>query len=141
VTAVIADERLRELPSALWIKPGFRPVFRSGELPIDFRVAVEGHKAGIGPHRVLLLQSDLRRLLRRLVTTRGRPDVEVQFRAWLARKIDEFAGLKPPRKKRIWIEAQNVFGPELPFRSFERIWTATVPAGWRRAQRAGPAAG
>jgi hypothetical protein len=142
VKAVVAreDRRLRDVPAALWIRPGMRAVFRTGELPVEFCVAIEGHKAGTGRRSVLLLGSDLRRLLRRMATTRGRPDVEVQFRAWLARKIDEFAGARPPRKKRIWVEAQGVFGPELPFHSFERIWTAMVPAAWRRQKRAGPAA-
>jgi hypothetical protein len=141
VKAVVTreDGKLRDIPSSLWIRPGIRTVFRAGVLPIDFCVAVEGHKADTGRHWVLLLESDLRRLLRRLPTTRGRPDVEVQFRAWLSGKIDEFAGAEPPRKKRVWVEAQGVFGPGLPFRSFERIWTAMVPAAWRRAKRAGPA--
>jgi hypothetical protein len=141
VKAVIAreDGKLRDLPAALWIRPGIRAVFRSGELPTEFCIAVEGHKADTGKRWVLLLESDLRRLLRRLATTRGRPDVEVQFRAWLARKIDEFAGAQPPQKKRVWVEAQGVFGPGLPFRSFERIWTAMVPSTWRLPKGAGPA--
>ncbi len=142
VKAVVAreDGRTRDFPPQLWIRPGIRAVFRSGELPIDFRIAIEGHKADAGKHWVLLLESDLRRLLRRVGSTRGRPDVEVQFRAWLARKIDAVAGAaEPPRKKRVWIEAQGVFGPELPFRSFERIWTSTVPATWRQPRGAASA--
>lgn len=140
VKAVAAreDGTLRDIPSAFWIRPGMRAAFRFGELPTEFRLAIGGHKAGAGRQWVLLLESDVKRLLRRLATTRRRPDIEVQFRAWLAGKIDEFAGATPPRKKRIWVEAQGVFGPELPFRSFERIWTATVPAAWQRP-KAGPA--
>ncbi len=143
VKAVVAreDGKIRDFSPSLWIRPGMRAVFRSGELPIDFRVAIEGHKADTGKRWVLLLESDLRRLLRRLGSTRGRPDVEVQFRAWLARKIEEVAGAEPPRKKRLWIEAQGAFGPELPFRSFERIWTAMVPATWRQRREARPATG
>jgi hypothetical protein len=141
VKAAVAreDGGLHDFPPALWMRPGIRAVFRSGELPVDFRTAVEGHRAGSGRRRILLLESDLRRLLRRLGTTRGRPDVEAQFGAWLARKIDEVAGAEPPQKKRLWVEARGLFGPELPFRSFERIWAATVPANWRRLRGAGPA--
>lgn len=141
VKAVVAREEggIRDFASSLWTKPGMRAVFRSGELPVEFRVAVEGHKAETGRRWVLLLESDLRRLLRRLATTRGRPDVEAQFRTWLTGKIDAFAGAETPRKKRLWVEAQGVFGSELPYRSFERIWTATVPATWRQPRGAGPA--
>jgi hypothetical protein len=50
VKAVIAreDGRLRDLPAALWIRPGIRAVFRSGELPTEFCIAVEVHKADTG---------------------------------------------------------------------------------------------
>ncbi len=136
VKAVVAreDGRLHDFPPSLWIRPGIRAAFRSGELPIDFRTAIEGHRVDSSKRWILLLDSDLRRLLRRLGTTRGRPDVEVQFRAWLVGKIDQAAGAEPPRKKRLWREAQGLFGAALPFRSFERIWTEAVPATWRRAK-------
>jgi hypothetical protein len=141
VKAVVAREVgvLRDFPPSLWIRPGIRAVFRSGELPIDFCTAVEGHHADRSKRWILLLEADLRRLLRRLPTTRGRPDVEAQLGAWLAGKIDEFAGREPPRKKRLWVEARRLFGAELPFKSFERIWTALVPANWRRPGGAAPA--
>lgn len=132
------DGRLHDFPPSLWIRPGIRAAFRSGELPIDLRTAIEGHRADGSKRWILLLEADLRRLLRRLGTTRGRPDVEVQLRAWLARKIDEAAGAEPPRKKRVWLEAQGLFGSALPFRSFERIWTESAPATWRRAKAARP---
>jgi hypothetical protein len=130
------DGTIRDCPPSFWIKPEMRSAFRSGELPTGLRVALKGHKADIGKCRVLVLESDLRRLVRRLKSTRGRPDVEIQFRSWLARKVDEVAAMSPPQKKRLWVEAQSVFKSELPFRSFERIWAATVPATWRRSKGA-----
>jgi len=50
VTAVVASEdgRLRDFPPSLWIRPGIRASLRSGELPVEFRVAIEGHKAETG---------------------------------------------------------------------------------------------
>lgn len=133
VKAVIARENgeIHPCPPFLWTRPGIRAVFRSGELPVQFRVALEGHitgETGEGRRWVLLPESDVRRLLGALAT--APTDVEAEFRAWLAAKIAESAGKELPTRKRIWMEAQAVFGSRLPYRSFQRIWTATAPKEW-----------
>lgn len=141
VKAVAAREGgdIRDFPSALWIRPGIRAVFRSGELPVDFRVAVEGHREDAGKRWILVSELELRRLLSALAAGPEVADVEAEFRAWLATKVNERADRTPLRKKQTWIEAQGAFGSRLPYRSFEQIWTATVPEGWRRPVRGGRA--
>jgi len=146
VKAVVAREggEMHPCPSSLWTHPGIRAVFRSGELPVQLRVALEGHMAGergAGRRWILVPESDVRQLLGALAPEPT--DVEAEFRAWLAAKIDESAGKEHPTKKRIWMEAQGVFGSRLPYRSFQRIWTAMVPKEWRpplRQRQAKPTA-
>lgn len=130
---------LRDFPAALWKRPGIRAVFRSGELPVNFRVAIEGHRADAGTRWILVSELDIHRLLSGRAAGPEVTDVEGEFRAWLATKINERAQEKPLRKKQTWTEAQSAFGSRLPYHSFERIWTATVPEAWRRPIRAGRA--
>ena len=125
LNAVVAreDGEIRPFPSMLWMSPGVRGVFRAGELPVHLRVAIEGHKAG--KRWVLLPRSDLRRHLREA----GPPeaiDVEDEFRAWLTKRIEQSAEGERPSKKQVWTETQAVFGAGLPYRSFNRIWSATA---------------
>jgi hypothetical protein len=138
VKAVTAGEdgHIRDLPAALWMRPGIRAVFGSGKLPINFCVALEGHRADTGKRWVLVSELDLHRSLAALAAAPATADVEAEFGSWLARKIAEHAEGTPLRKRQTWMEAQGVFGARLPFRSFERIWTATVPQTWQRAVRA-----
>lgn len=129
LNAVVAHEDgdIRPFPSMLWMSPGVRDVFRAGELPVHLRVAIEGHKADTGKRWVLLRRSDLRRHLREA----GPPeaiDVEGEFRAWLTKRIEQCAEERPS-KKQLWIETQAVFGARLPYRSFNRIWSATARQG------------
>lgn len=129
----------REFPAALWMRPGIRVVFRSGELPVNFRVAIEGHRADAGKRWILVSETDVHRLLSGVAAASEVTDVEGEFRAWLATQINERAKGMPMRKKQAWMEAQRAFSSRLPYRSFERIWTATVPEAWRRSTRAGRA--
>jgi hypothetical protein len=138
VKAVVARENgeVHPCPLSLWARPGIRAVFRSGELPVHFRVALEGHKTGEtgdGKRWILLPQSDVRQVLGALPPEPA--DVEADFRAWLAARIDASAGKGLPSKKHIWMEAQGAFGSRLPYRSFQRIWAATAPKGWRSPLR------
>jgi hypothetical protein len=124
LNAVVAreDGKISPFPSMLWMSPGVRGVFRAGELPVHLRVAIEGHKAG--KRWVLLPRSDLRRHLQEA----GPPqptDVENEFRAWLTKRIEQCAEERPS-KKQFWIETQAEFGARLPYRSFNRIWSATA---------------
>jgi hypothetical protein len=137
VKSVTAGEgrNIRDFPAALWVQPGIRAAFGSGELPIDFRVALEGHRADAGTRRILVSEADIHRLASGLAAGTGVTDVEGEFRAWLATKINERAEGRPLRKKQAWMEVQGVFGSRLPYRSFERVWTATVPEAWRRPVR------
>jgi hypothetical protein len=125
-------------PPSLWNRPGIRAVFRSGELPVQFRVALEGHltgEPGEGRRWIVVSKPDVRRLLGALAPGREVADVEAEFRTWLTAKVDESAGKEPPSKKRTWAEAQSAFGSRLAYKSFERVWAATVPAEWRRPAR------
>jgi hypothetical protein len=138
VKAVIVGEngKTHPCPSSLWARPGIRAVFRSGELPVQFRVTLEGHlSGGAGEEKrwVLLPKPDIRQLLGVLASEPT--NAEAEFRVWLAAKIDESAGKQRPTKKRIWVEAQGVFGSRLSYRSFQRIWAATIPEAWRSPQR------
>jgi hypothetical protein len=138
VKAVVARENgeIHSCPPSLWTRPGIRAVFRSGELPVQFRIALEGHIAGEtgeGRRWILLPEPDLRRLLGAVAPAPA--DVEAEFRAWLAAKIDKSAGKELPTRKRIWEEAQGIFGSRLPYRSFQRIWAATAPKEWRAPPR------
>jgi hypothetical protein len=138
VKAVIVGEsgQMHPCPSSLWARPGIRAVFRSGELPVQFRVTLEGHRSGeVGEEKrwVLLPKPDIRQLLGALAPEPT--NAEAEFRVWLAAKIDESVGKERPTKKRIWVEAQGVFGSRLPYRSFQRIWAATVPKAWRSPLR------
>ena len=118
------DGEIHPFPSMLWMSPGVRAIFRAGEVPVHLRVALEGHKAGAGKRWVLFPQSDLRRHL----LEAGPPeviDIENEFRAWLAKRIEQCAGERPSGKQ-LWIETQAAFGARLPYRSFNRIWSATT---------------
>jgi hypothetical protein len=127
LNAVVAreDGEIRPFPSMLWMSPGVRGVFRTGELPVHLRVAVGGHKGDTSKRWVLLPRSDLRRHLGEA----GPPeaiDVEDEFRAWLTKRIEQSAERERPSKKQLWMETQAVFGAGLPYRSFNRIWSATA---------------
>ena len=138
VKAVVAREHgeMNAFPSSLWGMPGTRAVFRSGELPVHFRVALEGHKAGAGRHRILLSQSDLHHVLGEAAPLAELPDPEIEFREWLVKKTEQYAKAEPPSRKHIWMEAQTAFGSRLPYRSFSRIWAAVAPEAWKRPVRA-----
>lgn len=136
VKAVVVDElgHSRDFPAALWGRPGIRAVFCQGELPDEFRIALEGHKVGVGSHWVRVLQSDIDQTLTEL--TPGPTDVEGELRAWLAAKIAKRAPGQRVSKNEIWSQAQRAFGSRMPFHAFKRIWSATVPQEWRRPERA-----
>jgi hypothetical protein len=141
VHAVLVSEAgdFHDLPSALWMRPGIRAAFGSGELPVSFRVAVEGHKVDARPRWVMVSEADVHRLLAPLVGGVEERDVESELRAWLEKKIAAHAERPPMRRRQTWMEAQGTFGSRLPYRSFERIWAATIPAAWRRQVRTRPA--
>jgi hypothetical protein len=127
LNAMVVDEdgKTHPFPAMLWTNPGVRAVFRAGELPVHLRVAIEGHKGDTGRRCVLLSGSDLHRHLRKA----GPPeaiDVEGEFRAWLAKRIEQCAEGEFPSKKQLWTETQAQFGASLPYRSFNRIWSATA---------------
>jgi hypothetical protein len=137
VKAVLASEGgdFHDLPAAIWMQPGIRGAFAAGEFPINFRVALEGHKVDARPRWVLVSELDLHRLLAPLIGGVEGGDVEGEVRAWLEKKIAEHAKHPPMRRRQAWMEAKGEFGARLPYRSFERIWTATIPAAWRRPSR------
>ncbi len=139
VKAMIVDElgHSRDFPAPLWGRPGIRAVFRQGELPEEFRIALEGHKAAVGAHWVRVLQSDIDRALAEL--TGGPTDVEAELRAWLAAKIEKRAQGQRVSKNATWSQAQRAFGSRMPFHAFKRIWSATVPQEWRRPEHTGGA--
>jgi hypothetical protein len=138
VKAVVAGEHgeMSAFPSSLWKMPGTRAIFRSGELPVHLRVALEGHKAGAGRRWILLSQSDLHHVLGEAAPLAELPDPEIELREWLAKKIEQYAKAEPPSRKHIWMEAQAAFGSRLSYRSFSRIWSAVAPEAWKRPVRA-----
>jgi hypothetical protein len=137
VKAILVDEHghHRDFPAALWQRPGVRAVFRPGEVPDEFRVAVEGHKIDVSKRWARVSQLDLHRLLSGLVGGPEVSDVEGEFRAWLAAKLEERPRDETLSKNETWAEAQRVFASRMPFHTFERIWAATVPEDWRRPAR------
>jgi hypothetical protein len=141
VKAFVAHEdgEVRAFPPSLWARPGIRAVFRSGGLPVEFRVALEGHKAGAGKRWILISDPGLRSVLERIAARQALSDVGPELRAWLATKVDEASAKEPPVKKRIWLKAQGTFGSRLSYRTFDRVWRETVPATCRRPVRARPA--
>lgn len=138
VKAVVADEcgGIDAFPPSLWARPGIRAAFRSGELPVEVRVALEGHKAGAAKRWILIPELELRGALKRIAERQALSDVGSELHAWLATKIEEVAAEKPPTKKRTWTEAQSAFGTRLSYRTFDQVWRATVPDAWRRSLRA-----
>lgn len=137
VQAVVAreDGEIHDFPPSFWAKRGIRAVFRSGELPVEFRVVLEGHKADAGKRWILIPQVELYSVLKRLAERQALFDTEAELRTWLAAKVHEAAGQKPPLKKRIWTEAQEAVGPALSYRTFDRVWHTTAPEAWRRPVR------
>jgi len=119
------DGVMRPFPSSLWANPDTRAVFRSGELPVHLRVALEGHKAGARKSWVLIPRPALHHLLGEAGAGVALPDIDTEFRAWLRKRIGERAEGKRPSKKQLWTEAQALFGPRLGYRSFNRLWSAT----------------
>jgi hypothetical protein len=144
VEAVIFDEhgRSHDVPAPLWGRPEVRVVFRPGEVPDEFRVAVEGHKIGEGSRWLRVSHLDIDRMLTELAAGPEVTDVAGEFRAWLAAKLRERAEGKPVFQNETWAQAQRAFADRMPFHAFERIWTETVPEEWRhkeRVRRAKPA--
>lgn len=139
--AVAIDEHghSHDVPTALWRRREIRAVFRPGELPDEFRVAVEGHRAGVGSRWVRVSHLDIDRMLTELASGPEVTDVEGEFRTWLAAKVEQPAHGTPVSKSDTWAEAQRIFGARMPYHTFERIWSATVPRAWRRSGRAGRA--
>lgn len=137
--ACAEDGDIHDLPAALWMRPGIRAAFGSGELPVSFRVAVEGHSVDARQRWIMVSELDLHRVLAPLGAGAEAGDVEAEFRSWLEKKITEHTERPPLNRRQTWMEAQGAFGSRLPYRSFERIWTATIPATWRRPARARPA--
>jgi hypothetical protein len=138
VKAVTIDEHghSRDFPAALWSRPGIRAVFRPGQLPDEFRVAVEGHRLAVGSRWVRVSHLDIDRMLTELAAGPEVTDVEGEFRAWLAAKVEDRARGKAVSKKETWSQAQRTFGSRMPYHAFERIWSETVPQEWRRPERA-----
>lgn len=138
VKAVVArdDGEVHGFPPSLWAKPEVRAVFRSGELPVEFRVALEGHKAGAGKRWILISDLELRRVLKSMAERQALFDTEAELRTWLTTKVDEAAGKAPPTKKRMWTEAQEALGSALSYRTFDRVWHTTAPETWRRPAQA-----
>jgi hypothetical protein len=128
LNAVVVREagEMRPFPSSLWTSPGGRAVFRSGELPVQLRVALEGHKASAGKRWVLIPGPALHRLLSEAGPAAELPDIETEFRDWLTKRIEQCAKRERISKKQLWMEAQPLFGPRLSYRSFNRIWSATA---------------
>lgn len=133
IEAVVADAQgeAHAFPALLWKKLGIRAVFRSGELPVKFRTALEGHRAGAGKRWIYVPDVALRNLLERIAASQAVTDVEAEFGTWLATMVEEAAGKEPPTKKRIWMDAKGTFGSRLSYRAFDRVWRATVPDTWR----------
>lgn len=138
VKAVVAHDSgaVRDFPPSFWREPAMRAVFRSGELPAEIRIDLEGPKAGAGKRWIFISEVELRSTLERIAASQVLSDVESEFAVWLSRRIDEAAGQKPPTKKRVWMDAQAAFDSRLSYRIFERVWHATVPETWRRPSRA-----
>jgi hypothetical protein len=137
VKAVVSDEDggIRAFPPSLWAKPGVRAAFHSGELPDEFRVALEGHKAGAGRRWLLIPELELRGVLKGIAETQAVSDIRSDLRAWLVKKVEQVAAEKAPTKKRTWMEAQSHFGTALSYRTFDQVWHATVPDTWKRPLR------
>lgn len=133
IEAVVADADgvVRAFPASFWARTGIRAVFRSGELPVEFRVALEGPKADAGKRWVYIPDAGLRSLIERIAASQAATDVESDFRMWLATRVEETAEEEPPTKKRIWMDAKAAFGSRLSYRVFDRVWRATVPETWR----------
>lgn len=119
-----ADGKIQSFPSGLWLSQGARAIFRDGELPVALRVAIAGHKVDAGKRWVLFSESDLHRHLREAEPAEG-ANVEDEFRAWLATEIQQCPGGKRHPRKWYWTKAQSMFGLRLPYRTFNRIWSAT----------------
>lgn len=141
VKAVVAHDggEVRDFPPSSWREPGMRAVFRSGELPAEVRVALEGHKAGAGRHWIYISAAEIEGVLDRIAARQAAREVEPEFARWLAKRVDEAAGQEPPTKKRVWTDARAVFDARLSYRIFDRVWNATVPESWRRLARTRPA--
>jgi hypothetical protein len=139
VNAIAVDQHghSREFPAALWGRPGIRAVFRPTELSDEFRVAVEGHRAGVGSRWVRVSRLDIDRMLTELAAGPEVTDVEAEFRAWLAANIVQPPHGRPVSKNDIWSQAQRLFASRLPYHTFERIWSATVPPAWRSERTGG----
>jgi hypothetical protein len=137
VKAVIVDGHghSRDFPAALWGRPGIRAVFLPGELPNEFRVPVEGHRMVAGSRWVRVSHLDIDRMLTEMGAGPEVTDVESEFRAWLAAKLEKRAQGKPVYKNETWSQAQRAFASRMPFHAFERIWSETVPQEWRRRER------
>jgi hypothetical protein len=137
--AVVVDEHghTRDFPAALWGRPGIRALFRPGELPDEFRVAVEGHKIDVSKRWVLVSKQDIHRILSELASGPEVTDVEGEFRAWLAAKLERRAQGNPVSKHETWSQAQRAFASRMRFHAFERIWTEMVPHDWSRPERPG----
>jgi hypothetical protein len=134
VKAVTVDEHghSRDVPPTLWGRPGSRAVFRPGELPDEFRVMVEGHKVGVGKRWVRVSALDIHRIRTELVGGPEVTDVEGEFRAWLAARLEKRPKDQVLSKTETWFQAQHVFASRMPYHAFERIWMETVPQEWRR---------
>lgn len=137
VKAVVIDElgHARDFPSALWGRPEARALFRPGKLPDEFRIAVEGQRAGVDSRWVRVSHLDVHRMLTGLAAGPEVRDVEGAFRAWLSAKLEERAQGRPVSKNKTWSEAQRDFSSRMPYHAFERIWNETVPQDWRHPKR------
>jgi hypothetical protein len=137
--AVNAYGHRRDFPAELWGRPGVRILFQPGALPDEFRVALEGHKSDVSERWILVSKLDIHRILSELASGLEVTDVEGEFRAWLAAKLEERMQGRPVSKHETWSQAQRAFGSRMRYHAFERIWTDTVPEEWRRPERPGRA--